>query len=269
MNAAETIEAATANFVTHATWLSRRAPGARVESSPSLTVSDSGLAGDTFNIVCGARLSGREADDAARRVITHFARVGRPFSWWVAPGDLPVDLVRRLETAGLEKAETELAMAARLDGRGPGVGAGIEGLELRRVTTEADLGEYARISAENWEPPDPTVAAYYARSLAELAVPACPMRLFLASVEGRGAGCVEATVAGGVVGIYGLSTRRAFRRRGIASALLREALRDARAGGVTTAVLQAAEAGVGLYRRLGFEDFGLITEMKPPIHSVR
>ena len=71
-----------------------------------------------------------------------------------------------------------------------------------------------------------------------------------------------------MVGVYGLSTREGYRGRGIATALLAGALAEAlEAGG--TAVLQAAEAGVGLYRRLGFREFGLTTEYKPPTHSVR
>ena len=39
--------------------------------------------------------------------------------------------------------------------------------------------------------------------------------------------------------------------------------RDAKAAGCDLAVLQAAPAGVGLYRRLGFAPFGVITEYKP------
>ena len=40
-------------------------------------------------------------------------------------------------------------------------------------------------------------------------------------------------------------------------------LRDALDDGCDLAVLQAADDGVGLYRRLGFESFGPITEYKP------
>jgi len=42
------------------------------------------------------------------------------------------------------------------------------------------------------------------------------------------------------------------------------ALEDARAAGLRTAVLQAAPDGVGVYRRLGFAEFGTIREYKPP-----
>jgi hypothetical protein len=39
---------------------------------------------------------------------------------------------------------------------------------------------------------------------------------------------------------------------------------DAQANGSKTSVLQATEAGARVYKRLGFETFGTITEYKPP-----
>ncbi len=57
MGTKDTSAAATANFVVHATRAASRAAGANVASTPSLTMVDSGLDSDTFNIVCGARLT--------------------------------------------------------------------------------------------------------------------------------------------------------------------------------------------------------------------
>ena len=54
-----------------------------------------------------------------------------------------------------------------------------------------------------------------------------------------------------------------FRGRRIGSRMTWQPLHDARAAGCDLGVLQAAEEGVGLYRRLGFEAFGGITEYKP------
>ena len=54
-----------------------------------------------------------------------------------------------------------------------------------------------------------------------------------------------------------------YRRRGIGTALTLQPLRDALADGYHTGVLQAAAEGVGVYRRVGVERFGNITEYKP------
>ena len=66
-----------------------------------------------------------------------------------------------------------------------------------------------------------------------------------------------------MVGLYNIATLAAHRRRGYGSALTLAPLLEARRVGVSTAVLQAAPDGVGVYRRIGFEAFGEITEYKP------
>jgi predicted acetyltransferase len=66
-----------------------------------------------------------------------------------------------------------------------------------------------------------------------------------------------------VVGLYNIITVEGYRQRGIGTALTTRPLLDARAVGVTTAVLQATDAGARLYRQLGFAAFGEIIEYKP------
>ena len=84
MRRRELCDAATANFLVHASWPASRIPGARVDSAPSLTMIDSGLKTDTFNVVCGARLREDDVPGIARQILEHFRAVDRPFSWWVA-----------------------------------------------------------------------------------------------------------------------------------------------------------------------------------------
>jgi len=253
----EIAAAAAHNFVVHASWASRRISGALVDVGEELTLIDSGLDTDTFNIVCRARLSPASFGPAANRVIEHFVWVSRPFSWWVSPGDTPSNLGARLEACGLPPAEEELAMSARLDAiRAPG----IPGLEIERVETPEALADFALINAENWVPPHPAVGAYYRRAAPILLDEDSPQRFYLSRLEGAPAGAVEITLAAGVAGIFNLSTRAHARRRGVGAATLEAALADAGAQGVTTAVLQASVAGQSLYRRLGFEEFGVITE---------
>lgn len=107
------------------------------------------------------------------------------------------------------------------------------------------------------------VEAYYRRSADALLSDASPQRFYVASLGGESLAAVEATFAADVVGIYNLSTRGAYRRRGVAGAVLARVLSEALGEGVQTAVLQATASGAGLYRRLGFGEFGVITEHKP------
>lgn len=254
--------AADTNFVVHAGWAAAQLRGMQVRAHPDLVLIDSGLPCDTFNVVCRARLGADTAPARIREAIDHFDRAGRPFSWWVGPGDRPPDLGAMLAASGLERAESELAMAAdlvgtRLDDGDP------PGLEVRRVRTVTELRDYTRINAANWNPPDPCVVRFYERATSVLLTPDSPQWLYVGYIDGDAVATAELTVGGGVVGLYNISTLEGYRRRGFGTALTLQPLRDALAQGHRTCVLQAASAGVGVYRRVGFQPFGDITEYKP------
>ncbi len=254
-------EAADANFVTHASWAASRVPGMVVRDAPDLVLVDSGLACDTFNFVLRARLDRGALAARIADALGHFHGVGRPFSWWVGPADLPADLGDVLEARGLARTESELAMAADLAGL-PDEPAPA-GLEIRRVRTPAELGDFARVNAANWSPPDEDVVRFHERT-APVTIPAgAPQWFYVGYFEGAPVAAAELTVGGGVAGLYGISTRAAFRRRGFGRALTLRPLLDARATGLRHAVLQASADGAPVYRRLGFEAFGAITEYKP------
>ena len=123
----------------------------------------------------------------------------------------------------------------------------------------------ARISAANWSPPDVLVLEFYVRAAPVILHPASPLWLYLGYVDRVPVATAELTVGGGVVGLYGISTLAEHRRRGYGSALTARPLRDAMEAGQQVAILQAAPDGVGVYRRLGFQEFGRIREYKPSL----
>jgi ribosomal protein S18 acetylase RimI-like enzyme len=263
--ALETAERADANFVVHVTWALERTPGMIARVRDELVVADSGLPCDTFNFICRARLDSAAVTRVAGDAVSYFGQVERPFSWWVGPADRPRELGAVLEALGLERAETELAMALRLEAL-PGSVAPVRGLEVRRVRTSAELELLARLTAGNWDPPDPHVLSFYRRTARALLQVAAPQRFYIGYFDGAPVATAEATVEAGTVGLYNIATAEAFRGRGIASSLTWHALHDAR-DDCDLAVLQAAAAGVGLYQRLGFVSFGEITEYKPRASS--
>ena len=260
--AAEAPARADANFVTHVTWALERTAGMASHVHPELVLADSGLPCDTFNFVCRARLDSAAVRQAALNAVSYFLRVQRPFSWWVGPADRPHELGSVLESIGLGRAETELAMALPLQALVEAISP-VPGLEVRRVHSAAELAGLAQITAANWSPPDSHVLTFYRRTAAVLLHPAAPQWFYVGYLDGEPVATAEATVQAGTVGLYNIATRAAFRGRGIGSMLTWQPLRDARAAGCDLAVLQAAPEGVGLYRRLGFAAFGEITEYKP------
>jgi len=255
--------AADANFVTHAGWVQQRLPGMQFKEESGLTLIDSGLPCDTFNFVCRARLTSDNAKDAVRQARTFFRSVRRPFSWWVGPVDQPPELGDLLIASGLERAENELAMAADLTTLH--VDTFVQpGLEIKRVHTSVQLRDFARINAANWTPPDRLVLRFYELAESTLLANQSAIWLYVGYLNGIPVATAELTVGGGVVGLYNITTLKAFRRRGIGRALTLQPLLDAQMQGHQVAILQAAKDGIGIYKRIGFQEFGEITEYKPP-----
>jgi GNAT superfamily N-acetyltransferase len=249
------------NLVLHMTWVQARVSGMHASIGEFLTLADAGLGTDTFNTVCRARL---QSNDSARirDAIAYFENRGQPFSWWVGPGDTPEHLSGMLEQAGLLAAESEMAMAARLD-RLAAIPAAPAGLSIERVRTPAQLRDFATINAENWSPPDPAVGAFYEKASAELLAEGSPLWLYVGYLASMPAATAEVAVSGRAAGLYNVSTRADYRRRGIGMAMTLQPLFEARAAGVELGILQAASEGMGVYRRAGFHPFGEYREFKP------
>jgi GNAT superfamily N-acetyltransferase len=253
--------AAAANLAVHMSWVQRRTPGMRVDDAPDLLLVDCGLPTDTFSYVARARIAPARLDARVREALEWFRRVGRPFSWWVGPGDEPDGLGDALEAAGLAPAESELAMAADLAPLAPPPAP--EGLRIERVRTLEDVEAFARILAANWSPPDEAVVAFYRAAAPALLTPESPLRLYLARRDGVPVATAELAIGGGVAGLYNIATLEPHRRQGIGTAVTAAPLLDARRAGVRTGVLQAAPDGVGVYERLGFRATGRYTEYQP------
>ncbi|NMO18857.1 GNAT family N-acetyltransferase [Pyxidicoccus fallax] len=247
-----------ANMVEHMTYLARRIPGATVKDEPGLLLVDSGIPSNTFNVVCRARLRPQDADARISAAIGHFREKGFPFAWWVGPGAMPEDLETRLTAQGLANAEAEQGMAADLS-RLPALTVPA-GLDLRRVSTERELADVARVLAANWDPPDPGVMDFYARTARVALAPDSPVRFYVGYLDGVAVAASECFLAHGVAGLYSVATVKAARRRGIGTALTLAPLLDAREAGYRTATLQASADGQPVYARLGFEPCGAFRE---------
>jgi len=264
-SSASLLAAMETNFVTHVAWLPARLPGARVLDGPDLLLVDSGLATDTFNVVCRARFRPAEVHRRAVETCRYFEQVGRPFAWWVGPLDQPAALGAALRLAGLVADETEEAMVADL-GPVPAAPPMPAGLRIERVRQPAGVRDYAAVVAANWSPADPWVLAYYAAASGPLLTSESPCHLYVGYLAERPVAAAELCLSAPIAGVYGVCTLAAVRGRGVASALVAQVLLDARTAGAAVATLQASAQGQSVYQRLGFRALGQYTEFKPPAH---
>jgi GNAT superfamily N-acetyltransferase len=86
-------------------------------------------------------------------------------------------------------------------------------------------------------------------------VPAC--RAYATADQASGALLIE---VGTDLNVSFVATRPEMRRRGLATAVLQHALREAHQDGFVTASLQATAMGTQVYRRLGFRQVGVWQE---------
>ncbi len=80
--------------------------------------------------------------------------------------------------------------------------------------------------------------------------------LYLGNIDGIPVGTSELYRGDGVAGIHGVTTLPELRGRGIGSAMTLSPLIDARNQGYAIGVLFSSEMAVGIYRRLGFVEYG-------------
>jgi hypothetical protein len=173
---AELYAAMDSNLATHMSWVQARLPGARVIEAPDLMLVDSGLATDTFNVICRARLAPETLQVRIAEALAFFQEFDRPFSWWVGPSDQPEGLGQALSQAGLVAAEEEVGMGAPLMELAP-VETAPHGLRIERATQPSQVTDFARIVAANWSPPDLTVLAYYTAAASLILDSDSPIRL--------------------------------------------------------------------------------------------
>ena len=106
-----------------------------------------------------------------------------PFTWW-GPCSRPLDPEKRLEGHGLHASEHELGMTIELAYMPDAVDVP-SGVTIRRMPTLDEITDVAGMLAGLSDPADEHVVAFFRRSQALVVENDCPMRFYVAYIDGE------------------------------------------------------------------------------------
>lgn len=224
--------------------------GAEVQDDGEVLWWVTGVEAAPFNGVLRTSVAPGRADDAIAAVSATLDSRGAPWSWYVGPATLPLDLGDRLEARGFRALETLPGMAAALDGASPVPGA----LRFEQVREEPSLEAFGTLLGLAFDMP-PSVVEPFLRLL-EVAGRSAPpeIRNYIALDAGEPVACGSLVLAAGVAGLYNIGVLPDRQGQGIGTAMTSALMAEARASGFETAVLWSSAAGLRCYRALGFEE---------------
>jgi hypothetical protein len=133
-----------------------------------------------------------------------------------------------------------------------------DGYELVRVGDGRDGEEWVRQFAAGYELPLGVAQCFSPVALHAGTSPESAVQFFAVRRNGTIVCTSACYLDAGLAGIYCVSTIPEERRKGLGAHATAEPLRLAARVGYRVGILQSSEAGHGLYRSLGFVDFGAV-----------
>lgn len=231
-------------------------PGASLHDEDGILWFESPIRHLPYNWVIRTRIAGdADPDLIIGRVAARFQARDVPFMWIQRPSDRPVDLDRRLSIHGLDLVETATGMDLDLDGWHAEPNG--SGAELRQVDApgedERGLADYEELIRTYWSVPEDERHMIETLNRHHTGGRNPGFRL-VAYVEGRPVaklfGNTEDLPAW--IAIYGVAVRPEARGRGVATALMNEAISRGVAAGARRCVIHSSSMALSMYRRMGF-----------------
>jgi GNAT superfamily N-acetyltransferase len=219
-------------------------PATHVDDTPEfLRIITPGSAEMLLNAVLRFRQGRPVTRDDIERVIAPYRVARRPMQWWLRLDNEPPHLRQQLRAIGMQPWSVVPGMTLALPAWQPPHLRG-HGITARTAATRAEAELAMRVMCSVYGIiPDP---------MRHWCVDNPHFTLYLAWVGDEPAGALATQIDGGIAGFFHVATLPQWRRRGVARAMMAQALLDARQAGATVAALTATPMAEALYRDLGF-----------------
>jgi GNAT superfamily N-acetyltransferase len=238
------------NFYQHCWKITSQVSGMKVYFTKNLSISDCSLSCDTFNIIyihSTETLTLEELLQAKR----HFEQKNFAYTIWIEEQCLSANVRKILEEASIQITHQEPGMILNLHSYQLIENNSFK--NIKKAVTSEQVQEYAQIVAQNWQPPDENLIAYYTAASQAILTPNLQASLYVYYHSGKPVAAIELFVSDKqTAGIFNLSTLVAYRGQGIGTAMITYVLNKAKQQGYSFAVLQASDDGIGIYKKIGF-----------------
>jgi ribosomal protein S18 acetylase RimI-like enzyme len=229
------------------------APATHMRDDDELFWYVTGLPDAAFNSVMYANLAPDRIDAAVDEIVSLRRQHRVPMNWLIGPTSRPTNLPSQLRARGFHYIADLVPLTLKLADLRPGISPRAV-LTVERVESTSALEEWIAAESRGFE-----LVGELDRGIATLrrGMGVGDNRLrthLLGRVDGEPVATASVVLAGGIGGIYDVSTVPEVRQRGIGTAMTRAALDVIRAAGHQMAFLQASVMGKNLYHRLGFRD---------------
>jgi GNAT superfamily N-acetyltransferase len=225
-------------------------PNFRREELPGI-VRMSPQVSDEGGFIAFSSLDERNVEATIEAQIAHFEELGAKFEWKLYDYDTPSDLKQRLERRGFEIGEDEAILFFDLESLPEELGKPVQA-DVRRLDPGSPMEDILAIENEVWGTDHSKLVKHLKRIQDEHAE---LISIFTAFVQDKpaAAGWIEYYPGKPVAGLWGGSTRAAFRGGGLYKALLAVRAQEAIRRGVKYLTVDASPMSRPILERLGFQ----------------
>jgi len=232
-----------------------RSPNVELSIGRYLTWLMTNLPDHFMNLVVCTKLPPDCADELVENTLAHFRSMNiRKLSWLAHDGVPSVEINRVLLGHGLtfkESFATEMAVDLSVL---PEELPAHPGLRIVPVVDGNALRQWIHVASIGFRISEKFEKVWY--DFFVDTVFDGQFQTYLALLNGKPVGTSQLFLSEGVAGIYNVTCIPEVRGQGIGSAITLAPLLKARELGYRIGILQASQRGYGVYRRLGFQDFG-------------
>lgn len=229
-----------------------RLPSAETIVTPEIALLSTNVHDPYLNAILQSITS--EAFPVIDEYVNYFADKAVPFCWYTGPYTLPPDTGQYLQNRGLRFSERMTGMAMEVEELRTSHKPNLP-FRLEKVTSASGMRIWAQVFKEGYGSSEPFIKAML------------DLYLLPGTIETRGINYLcwieDVPVAtltlvlhsNAVASIYDVATIPQYRKRGIATTVMLNALADAWTLGARLVVLQSTDQGLQLYKSIGFRTY--------------